>query len=71
MLVQPLKANPPGELLRCASRPEGFTAEAWAIIPPDVREKLIEILTAFGGNADLLDRNVNYHVPGKCHPPDS
>lgn len=73
MLVKPLKEAPAGDMLVCAKRPAGFGPESWALIPPEVRDTLIEWAEAMGANASLLDRNVNWHVPGRCasHPPDS
>lgn len=66
MLVQPLKETPPADLMACAERPVGFSADAWAVMPEPVRKKVIEIMTAFRANNDRHDRLVNFLEPGSC-----
>ena len=64
--VVTLRERPSTDLLVCSERPEGFSADAWGIIPPEVRGKLIEVFTAMRKNADQLDRLINWHAPGSC-----
>lgn len=66
MLFEALKETPPSEVMACAERPAGFSDKAWAVIPPEVRTKLVEVLTAFRANGDRHDRLVNYLKPGSC-----
>lgn len=65
-VVVTVKETPPADLLQCAQRPEAFSADAWGVLPPGVRDKLIEIMKAFGENASQADRLVNWHAPGSC-----
>jgi len=58
--------QPSADLLACAERPQGFSPDAWAKIPPEVRMVLVNAFTAFGANAARQDRLVNWHVPDSC-----
>lgn len=66
VLFRKVEEKPSAELLVCADRPEGFSGEAWAVLPPGVRVKLVEVLKAFKANADRQDRLINWTQPGSC-----
>jgi hypothetical protein len=66
VIYKPMVDAPAADLLVCATRPEGFSPEAWSVIPASVREKIIEIMKAFKANADRQDRLINRYVPGSC-----
>ncbi|KQR52974.1 hypothetical protein [Brevundimonas sp. Leaf168] len=53
--------KPPSELVRCARRPAGFPAAVLGTMTPEARAAAIRILTAFGANADQLDRLATFH----------
>lgn len=57
--------RPQGELLTCARRPAGFPAAVIGTMTPEARAAAIRIMTAFGANADQLDRLVVFHG-GSC-----
>lgn len=63
--------KPPAELLRCADRVHGLPADAtaWAIIPKETRSAMIDFARAHRGNADQLDRLINWIQPGTCPVP--
>lgn len=58
--------RPPADLLTCARRPAGFPAEVIGTMSPAARAAAIRILTAFGANADQLDRLVTFHTDTPC-----
>lgn len=60
--------SPPAELLRCPERPEGFTADAWAVMPDSVREAVIRLAKAFGANAERQERLIAWERPAGCIP---
>lgn len=67
VVVAPAPApRPQAELLRCARRPAGFPAEVIGTMTPAARAAAIRILTAFGANADQLDRLVAFHDGEAC-----
>jgi len=63
-----VKATPPAELLRCATRPAGIPEDPALIaqIPTAVRAGIIRMATAFGANAAQLDRLIDWNAPGSC-----
>lgn len=63
--------QPPAELLRCADRSHGLTADsaAWAVLPKQKRTELIAFARAHRADADQLDRLVNWVAPGTCAKP--
>ena len=65
-----VKTMPPAELLRCAERPEGLPEDPALIaqIPTSIRAGIIRMATAFGANAQQLDRLVDWNAPGSCTP---
>jgi hypothetical protein len=59
------EVKPPAELLRCARRPAGFPAAVLGTLTPEARAALQRVMTAFGANADQLDRLMAFHG-GEC-----
>lgn len=59
------EVKPPAELLTCARRPAGFPAAVLGTLTPEARSALQRVMTAFGANADQLDRLVTFHG-GEC-----
>lgn len=64
----PVKVTPSAELLRCADRPDGLPEDPALVaqIPSRIRAAIIRMARAFAGNADQLDRLVNWNEPGAC-----
>lgn len=58
--------QPPSELVRCARRPAGFPAAVLGQLTPEARQAAQRIMTAFGANADQLDRLVAFHTDKPC-----
>lgn len=56
----------PTELRRCPERPEGFTADAWAVMPESVRAVLIRFAEAFAANADRQERLIEWESGKPC-----
>lgn len=60
------EVKPPAELLRCAQRPRGLPAAVLGTLTPEARSGLIRLMTAFGANADQLDRLTTFHTGQPC-----
>jgi hypothetical protein len=67
-IVVTVKDEPPAELLKCATRPDGLPEDPSLIaqIPTKIRAGVIRLARAFAGNADRNDRLVNWNMPGSC-----
>ncbi len=67
-IVVKVKDMPPAELLKCADRPDGLPEDPTLIaqIPTRIRAGIIRLAHAFAGNADRVDRLINWNAPGSC-----
>ena len=68
-IVKVVKDTPPADLLACADRAKPLPTDGLATIPAPLRSALIALATAFGRNADQLDRLVRWNDPAACAPP--
>jgi len=57
---------PPSDLRRCPDRPEGFSADAWAVMPQAVRVVFIRFAQAFADNADRQERLIEWESGKLC-----
>ena len=56
----------PAELRLCPSRPEGFSADSWAVMPEAVRAVFIRVAQAFADNADRQERLIEWESGKPC-----
>lgn len=68
-IATPLRQTPPADLLACPERPDGFPADASAVMPPDVRRATMGLAHAYAQVRGQLERLIEWERPGACPEP--
>jgi hypothetical protein len=56
----------PAELTRCPERPEGFPADATAVVGDPVRAAIIRLAQSYAAVIGQLERLIEWNAPGSC-----